>query len=384
MKGETKMKVKRWISVILAVLMLTAMIPVGAITASAGGPKMCTVIFDSNGGEGEMAPVEVEEGVPYTLPWSDFIPPRGKSFNGWNLGMPGSKITIHNDITLIATWKDCDEIEVFVKDTNGNVGVGGKVSLGEDYWDTHLIEKYSQSYFGTVILSAKAEEGYSFVGFENSTGYTYSTSNPYSFTRPDSPLFTIYAVFEQTKPSLINQVEADLVLPYAGTEYNPEWGAEAGVDASAPYSVTSAFWYDVETGHEPTKFEKGKEYYAEINIVCDGGWAFAPESSLLVTVNGYKAANIMIMGNLINIKSPVYVPTLYPLILGDADNDGKITVLDATTIQKKLANLIKDDDGRIAKCGDVTHDILDITDATFIQKYLAHIPVPYKIGESML
>ena len=378
------MKMKRIISVILAVLMLSAMIPLSAITASAGGPSMFNVFFDANGGEGNMAPVKVEEGVEYSLPWSDFTPPRGKSFNGWNMGDPGNKIVLHNDITLIATWKDCDEIEVFVKDTNGNVGVGGKVSLGEDYWDTHLIEKYSQSYFGTVILSAQAEEGYSFVGFENSTGYTYSTANPYSFTRPDSPLFTIYAVFEQTKPTLIHQIEVDLMLPYAGTEYNPEWGATAGADASAPYSVTRAFWYDVETGHEPAKFEKGKEYYAEINIVCDGGWALAPESSLLVTVNGYKAANFMIMGNLINIKSPVYVPELYPPILGDADNDGIITVMDVTVIQKKLASIIGDENGRIAMCGDVTHDVLDISDATAIQKYLAHIPVPYKIGESIL
>lgn len=377
------MKTKRIISILLAVLMLSAIIPAGVISASAGGPSMFTVTFDPNGGEGKMDPVKVEEGTQYKLPWSDFTPPRGKSFNGWDLGMPGSKITIHNDITLTAAWKDCDEIEVFVKDMNGNLDVGGRVSLGEDYWDTHLVEKYAPDYFGTVHLYAEAEEGYEFVGFKNASGYLYSTDNPFIFTRPDSPLFTIYAVFEQTKPSLLHQIEADLVLPYAGAEYDPVSGAEAGAEASAWYSVSSAFWYDVETGHEPEKFEKGKEYYAEINIVCDEGWAFAPANSLLVTVNGYKAADFMIMGNLINIKSRVYVPEMYAPILGDADNDAVISVLDATTIQKKLANLIKDEDGRIAYCGDVTHDILDITDATFIQKHLAHIPVPYKIGESM-
>lgn len=62
---------------------------------------------------------------------------------------------------------------------------------------------------------------------------------------------------------------------------------------------------------------------------------------------------------------------------GDADGDNKITVLDATTIQKSLASLIPDPDGMIAIRGEIAGDKLDITDATYIQKYLAQINIEF-------
>lgn len=377
------MKTKKIISILLVVLMLSAAIPLSTISASAGGPSYYTVTFNSNGGYGEMSSVSAEQGTYYKLPWPEFGAPRGKSFDSWDKGRPGESILVTGDIELVAQWRDCDELEIFVRDTDGTEGVGGTVSLGEDRWDTHLVEKYSQTYYPTVTLSAQADEGYRFVGFQNSTGYLYSSDNPYVFTRPDSPLFRIYAVFEKEAQNVISQVEPTLFLPCVGDTYFPSYGALSYVDPSADYSVKNAFWYDAETGLEPEKFEYGHEYYAEINITCDEGYAFDDESSLLVTVNSYMAASFMVMGNMINIKSKNFKITDYPLILGDADNDGKISILDATTIQKRLANIITDETGRIKLCGDITADVLDITDATQIQKYLAHIPVPYLIGELM-
>lgn len=376
------MKTKRIISVLLAVLMLSAMIPLSVISAHAGGPESYRVTFNPNGGFGEMDEMIAEQGTPFRLPWPDFTPPRGKSFDCWDLGNPGEYVTITGNTELFAQWKDCDELEIFVCDTNGNEGVGGTVSMGEDK-GTHLIEKFSQTYFPTVHLSAKPDEGYTFVEFRNSMGYTYSTDNPWSFTRPDSPLVKIYAVFKKTAPTLLTQIEADLLLPYIGATYDDSVGGQASVDVLANYYIQYAFWYEVETDTAPEKFVKGKEYYAQIIIVCKDQYAFADKDHLLITVNGFLPADYMIMGNTMSIKTRVYIPTDYPPILGDADNDGTISVLDATTIQKKLANLIADSTGRIAYCGDVTKDILDITDATFIQKHLAHLPVPYQIGDPM-
>ena len=57
-------------------------------------------------------------------------------------------------------------------------------------------------------------------------------------------------------------------------------------------------------------------------------------------------------------------------IIGDADGDGEVTILDATKIQRVLADLAKDEDGMIARRGDANHDGLDILDATRIQRYL--------------
>ena len=58
-------------------------------------------------------------------------------------------------------------------------------------------------------------------------------------------------------------------------------------------------------------------------------------------------------------------------LVGDADGDGCISVLDATKIQRVLAELVIDEDGSIAMRGDVDNNGLDVLDATKIQRFLA-------------
>lgn len=70
-------------------------------------------------------------------------------------------------------------------------------------------------------------------------------------------------------------------------------------------------------------------------------------------------------------------------LLGDVDNDGTVTVLDVTTIQKALASLLTLDD-ESEQAADVDGDhMMSILDATAIQKWLASIAIPYAIGEPM-
>ena len=69
-------------------------------------------------------------------------------------------------------------------------------------------------------------------------------------------------------------------------------------------------------------------------------------------------------------------------LLGDADSDGIITILDVTTIQRQLLSIaIKNEKATVERNGDVNGDGLDITDATWIQRYLVNIPVNYPIGK---
>lgn len=69
-------------------------------------------------------------------------------------------------------------------------------------------------------------------------------------------------------------------------------------------------------------------------------------------------------------------------ILGDADGDGKVTVIDATVIQRYLAGLsVPDTFNYQAAC--VSGEKLSILDATYIQRYLAEFDVPYAIGETV-
>ena len=70
-------------------------------------------------------------------------------------------------------------------------------------------------------------------------------------------------------------------------------------------------------------------------------------------------------------------------LLGDTSNDGIVTIIDVTMIQRHLIQLVTIDDESTA-AGDVDgNGILEIDDATLIQKWIAKMDVPYAIGEVM-
>lgn len=69
--------------------------------------------------------------------------------------------------------------------------------------------------------------------------------------------------------------------------------------------------------------------------------------------------------------------------LGDADGDGIISISDATTVQRHLAEL-ELLDGIYLLAADVNQDgVIDISDATTLQMYLADYPLQYPIGEGL-
>lgn len=69
-------------------------------------------------------------------------------------------------------------------------------------------------------------------------------------------------------------------------------------------------------------------------------------------------------------------------LLGDVDNDGRVTIMDATILQWKLADISKSDDTSInATAADIdSNGEIEIMDATYIQRRLASIETPYPIG----
>ena len=79
------------------------------------------------------------------------------------------------------------------------------------------------------------------------------------------------------------------------------------------------------------------------------------------------------------IDAPVEVTFL----LGDADGDGAITIMDATKIQRVIAELVDDADGLIALRGDCDGMGLDIMDATKIQRHIADLYVAEPVGTTV-
>lgn len=68
-------------------------------------------------------------------------------------------------------------------------------------------------------------------------------------------------------------------------------------------------------------------------------------------------------------------------VRGDADGDGYVTSLDATYIQRVIADMYPDPDRSISKRGSVINDTMTLMDATEIQLYLAGCGNRYHIGE---
>ena len=72
-----------------------------------------------------------------------------------------------------------------------------------------------------------------------------------------------------------------------------------------------------------------------------------------------------------------------PQLLGDADEDSKITILDVTQIQRVLAGL-KNPTASIKKRGDVDqNDDLDVVDATLLQRWLLGLDQELNIGKKV-
>ena len=68
-------------------------------------------------------------------------------------------------------------------------------------------------------------------------------------------------------------------------------------------------------------------------------------------------------------------------IRGDADGDGTVTILDATVIQRRLVELPTPSFDK--RAADVDSDGLNITDATWIQRYLAEFDNIHHINETV-
>ena len=70
-------------------------------------------------------------------------------------------------------------------------------------------------------------------------------------------------------------------------------------------------------------------------------------------------------------------------ILGDVDGDGVVTIIDATLIQRVLADFKEDPFNELA--ADVDGDgNMTVVDATYIQRYLAGLDCPKAIGQRLL
>ncbi len=99
-------------------------------------PVTVTVSFSSNGGSGSMDPVQVPSGDGYVLPSCSIAPPEGSKFLKWNLGDPGTVITVTEKTQLYPVWK---EVKVCWISFDSNGGTGSMESVSANTLDTYVL-----------------------------------------------------------------------------------------------------------------------------------------------------------------------------------------------------------------------------------------------------
>lgn len=120
-----------------------------------------------------------------------------------------------------------------------------------------------------------------------------------------------------------------------------------------------------------TTFKSGTQYTVKISVKAEYEWG--DTSTVTAKVNGKDAKFIAEYKG--GKQYAYYVEYTFDAtkdyLIGDVNNDGKVSVLDATEIQKYIAGLVTLSSAQMA-AGDVNGDgNMTITDATQIQKHIA-------------
>ncbi|MCI5797068.1 MAG: InlB B-repeat-containing protein [Firmicutes bacterium] len=123
--------------------------------------KTYNISFEAGEGSGNMAGI-IQTSTTYILPVSSFTAPSGKTFAGWLVNdaaksdgsyyQPGEEITLENDITLKAAWKEIDHtISIYIP-------VEGKLTIKNDEETTKTIDgvEYTVSISDNYIIISYA------------------------------------------------------------------------------------------------------------------------------------------------------------------------------------------------------------------------------------
>ena len=167
------------------------------------------------------------------------------------------------------------------------------------------------------------------------------------------------------------QTPAPVLIPAARAHYSVH------TDPEYQYSQ----WYtknDEEISPFEGTFEKGETYYVDCLLVPDFGYWL--DDNTVVNASG---ATVEESTGRMSLSVSLSAQAIAPTILGDADGDGVVTILDATVIQRYLASFVVPNPAIVEERGDITQDGIDILDATWIQRWLAEMTIPYPIGKTI-
>ena len=147
---------------------------------------------------------------------------------------------------------------------------------------------------------------------------------------------------------------------YIGDDMPVEW--IAGMEDFSPFEGT---------------FVKGERYYTYFIIQAELGYYLTENTT--VKANG---ATVEDAFGPYAIATTLSAEAVAPALLGDANGDGEVDMVDATIVQRVATKISVPFSGEQLMHADIDADgALTSVDATFIQRHTTKLATPYKIGE---
>lgn len=197
-----------------------------------------------------------------------------------------------------------------------------------------------------------------------------------------------------TPKNLISTLSVTIPEPKAGDtlSYNasiPSGMGYAIEDFDRDAWKDGVMWMDSSGKGLPvgSKFEVGKKYTVVVSLINTdkNNYQFADVASISAYINGKDADVYRYNDTNYGVRYTFTIPggAQSSYILGDADTDGEVTIIDATAIQRKLAGLTPKKYDEKAADADEDGEVM-IIDATAIQRYLAGLPAHAGIGQPVV
>ncbi len=349
--------------------------------------------------------------------WSSVNAYMWNSDSDKNAAWPGVKMTsVGNNIWQYNIPKSFGNI---IFSNNGNDQTGDMTFPGSGYmynnktgkWSVYDTSPLQVQSFGTdveapqyagvgITLSAKAS-GQGTVYYQFSVGSTvlkaYSTANSVIWTPSAAGTYTLTYEFKDAAGNTNKRTQTyqvtdgssssapfiKQVTPANGKQIKRSTACQINVSAGGGNTGTKLLFYKY-TVKDSTGKIVNVPYYTR-----NTAYSFTPtalgEYTVTVSVQGSDNATVerdYVYNSVANVTDPTdatippVTPTSSPstkpgTLIGDADMDGEVTILDATRVQRRLADLVGDNDINRTNA-DVDFDgDLTILDATRIQRYVA-------------
>ncbi len=235
-----------------------------------------TVSFDANGGSGTMAAVTVEKGKSYKLPECTFTAPEGKEFDKWSDGTVGTTITVNDNVTIKAQWKDktvTPKTYTVTFDSNGGSSVASQtVKEGEK----------------ATKPADPTKTGYTFGGWQ-------LDGSAYGFDAAVTKDLTLKATWTEVKaPKLVAEGGT---YAYDGKAHSVTAKVENGEGYSIEYSTDGKTW----SATSPSQTKAGK-LTVKVRALKSGAETLTAEATVEVTAKDVSIITIVNCKNCVNVR----------------------------------------------------------------------------------